>query len=46
MDIMILYLKKDTILLTDVFQGNFNKMCLKNDQLDPAKFFSALGLAW
>ena len=46
MDIMILYLKKDTLLLIDVFQENFNKMCLKNDQLDPAKFLSALGLAW
>ena len=32
-----LYLKCDTLLLTDVF-GNFKRMCLKIYQLDPAKF--------
>ena len=39
-----LYLKSDTLLLGDVFE-NFRKMCLKNYQLDPAKFLSAHGLA-
>ena len=36
-----LYLKSDTLLLADVFE-NF----LKCYHLDPAKFISALGLAW
>ena len=31
--------------MADVFE-NFRKMCLKIYQLDPAKFFSAPGLAW
>ena len=40
-----LYLKNDTLLLTDVFE-NFRKMCLKISYLDPVKFLSALKLAW
>ena len=40
-----LYLKSDTLPLADVSE-NFRKMCLKNYHLDPAKFLSALGLAW
>ena len=40
-----LYLKSDTLHLADVV-GNFRKLCLKIDELDPAKFFSAPGLAW
>ena len=39
-----MYLKSDTLLLTDVFE-NFRKMCLKIYHLDPVKFLSALGLA-
>ena len=39
-----LYLKSDTLLLTDVF-GNLRKICLENYELDPANFFSAPGLA-
>ena len=39
-----LYLKNDTLLLTDVFD-NFRKMCLENYELDPANLFSAPGLA-
>ena len=40
-----MYLKNDTLLLADVLK-NFRKMCLKMYHLDPAKFLSALGLAW
>ena len=39
-----LYLKSDTLLLTDVFK-NFRKICSKIYHLDPAKFLSAPGLA-
>ena len=43
-----MYFKKDTLLLSDVFDvfENFRKMCLKIYQLDPAKFLSAPRLAW
>ena len=40
-----LYLKSDTLLLTDVLE-NFRKICLEIYELDPAKFLSASGLAW
>ena len=40
-----LYLKSDTLLLTVVFE-NLRKLCLQIYQLGPAKFLSALGLAW
>ena len=40
-----LYLRSDTLPLADVFE-NFRVMSLKIYQLDPAKFFSAPGLAW
>ena len=32
-------------LLADVFE-NFHNMCLEIYETDPAKFLSALGLAW
>ena len=43
-----MYFKKDTLLLSDVFDvfENFRKMCLKIYQLDSAKFLSAPRLAW
>ena len=40
-----LYLKSDTWLLADVFES-FREICLKIHLLDPAKKFSASGLAW
>ena len=40
-----LYLKSDTLLLSDVFE-NFRKMCLEIYELDPAKYFPAPELAW
>ena len=39
------YLRSDVLLSSDVFE-NFRKLCLKIYELDPAKFFSAPGLAW
>ena len=39
-----LYVQSDTLLLADVFE-NFRNMCLVIYELDPAKFFSAPGLA-
>ena len=40
-----LYLKSDALPLADGFK-NFRKRCLKNYNLDPAKFLLAPGLAW
>ena len=39
-----LYVQSDTLLLADVFE-NFRNMCLEINDLDPAKFLSALELA-
>ena len=40
-----LYVQNDTLLLANIFE-NFRNMCLEIYELDPAKFFSAPGLAW
>ena len=40
-----LYLKSDTLLLAGVFES-VRRMCLEIFDLDPAKCFSAPGLAW
>ena len=41
-----LYIKIDTLILADVFENLFWKMCFKIYQLDPVEFLSAPGLAW
>ena len=40
-----LYVQSDALLLADVFE-NFRNMCINICELDPAKKFSAPGLAW
>ena len=39
------YLKKDVLLLVDVFE-DFISSCLENFNLDPCHYFSDLGLSW
>ena len=39
------YLKKDVLLLADVFK-KFIVTCLKFYELDPCHFFSSPGLSW
>ena len=39
------YLKKDVLLLADVFE-KFIDTCLKYYELDPCHYFSSLGLSW
>ena len=39
------FVQSNTLLLADVFEI-FRDMCLQIDDLDPANFFSAPGLAW
>ena len=39
------YLKKDVLLLTDIFE-KFIDTCLKYSELDPCHYFSAPGLIW
>ena len=39
------YLKKDVLLLTDVFE-KFIKTCFKYYELDPCHYFSSPGLSW
>ena len=40
-----MYVQSDTLLLDDVFE-NFRNMWINIYELDPAKNFSAPGLAW
>ena len=40
-----LYVQSDTLLLVDVFEA-FRAMCIEINELDPAHFLSAQGLAW
>ena len=40
-----LYVQRDTLLLSDVFE-NFRNKCIEIYKLDPAYFLSAPGLAW
>ena len=40
-----LYVQSDTLLLADVSE-NFRNMYLKINEVDPAKYLSAPGLAW
>ena len=40
-----LYLRTDFILLANLFEA-FRNVCLDNYGLDPAHFYTALGLAW
>ena len=40
-----LYVQRDTLLLTDVFE-NFRNKCIEIYELDSAQFLSAPGLAW
>ena len=39
------YLKKEVLLLADVFQ-RFISTCLKYYELDPCHYFSSPGLSW
>ena len=39
------YLKKDVLLLADVFEG-FISTCLKHYKLDPCLYLSSPGLSW
>ena len=40
-----LYVATDVLLLADVFE-NFRKVCQEKYGLDPAHYYSALGLSW
>ena len=40
-----LYLKSDVLLLADVFEG-FRRNSLENYSLDPAWYYTSLGLSW
>ena len=40
-----LYVQRDTLLLADVFE-NFRNKCIEINEIDPAHFLFAPGLAW
>ena len=40
-----LYLKSDFLLLADVFE-EFRNVCMENYSLDPAWYYTSLGLSW
>ena len=40
-----LYLKTDVILLADVFE-DFRRVCMQDDGLDPAHYYTIPGLSW
>ena len=40
-----LYLRTDVVLLANVYEA-FREMCLEDDKLDPAHFYTSPGLAW
>ena len=40
-----IYLATDVLLLADVFEA-FRNTCLEHSKLDPAHFYTTLGLAW
>ena len=40
-----LYNETDVVLLADVFE-NFRNICMENYKLDPAHYYTALGLSW
>ena len=40
-----MYVATDVLLLADVFE-NFRKVCQEKYGLDPAHYYSALGLSW
>ena len=40
-----LYLRTDVVLLANVYEA-FRDTCLKHYKLDPAHFYTSLGLAW
>lgn len=44
-DYLMLYLKTDVLLLTDVFE-NFRKVCKNIYKLDPCHYYTAPGLSW